>query len=416
VSVFRNRRFLALWTGNAFSLVGTAGVRIAYPLLMLTVSDSPALAGWVASALTLPSLLFQVPAGIAADALNRRQIMLLSQVAGFLAAGSVVAALLAGTPHLAAVLVAAAFVEGSAFVFFSIAEVGAVRDVVDEEQRAAAFSFLEAEPPVANLAGRAFGGALFGVARWIPFLFNTASYVFSFVVLVFMPRRLFDPRPSPGSGFGFWRRTGEGFAWTWRVPFLRLATVSAGVTNLLFQCVILLVLVVGARDHRPAWVVGLILAAAGVGGLLASFAGPWIDRHGSPRTVFLGCLGSWTLCLLLIALSKNSIVLAVAWAGVGATGAISSIILTMARIRAVPDAAIGKVVGAAAVVAEGAVPLGAVAAGYFLAAAGPDRSAWALFAIMAALTLFCVRFLRPLHHVENTAVAPSPGHGTERDR
>ncbi|MEU4240630.1 MFS transporter [Actinoplanes sp. NPDC026619] len=151
-----------------------------------------------------------------------------------------------------------------------------------------------------------------------------------------------------------------------------------------------------ARDHRPPWAVGLILASAGVGGLAASFAGPWMDRHGSPRTVFLGCLWSWTLCLLLIALSPNTVVLALAWAGVGATGAISSIILTMARVRAVPDAALGKVIGAAAVVAEGAVPLGAVVAGYFLAAAGPGLSAWVIFAVMAALTLTCARFLRPL--------------------
>ncbi|GIF20108.1 MFS family permease [Actinoplanes tereljensis] len=271
--IFRNRRFLALWSGNAFSLIGTAGVRIAYPLLALTATDSPALAGWVAFALTLPSLVLQVPAGVAADALNRRQIMIAAQAAGLLAAASVVAALVADSPHTAAIIVVAAFVEGSAVVFFGIAEVGAVRDAVEEDQRAAAFSFLEAEYPVANLGGRAFGGALFGLARWAPFLFNLISYAFCLVVLFLMPSRIFAPRPGDHEP-GFWRRMGEGFRLTWRIPFLRLATVAAGTTNILFQTVVLLVLVVGIRDHRPAWVIGLVLAAAGVGGLLASFAGP----------------------------------------------------------------------------------------------------------------------------------------------
>lgn len=51
--ILRNRRFLVLWSGNGLSLIGTSGVRIAYPLIVLAISGSPALAGWVVGAVQM---------------------------------------------------------------------------------------------------------------------------------------------------------------------------------------------------------------------------------------------------------------------------------------------------------------------------------------------------------------------------
>jgi predicted MFS family arabinose efflux permease len=370
---------------------------------VLAVSNSPALAGWVAFALTLPALFFQIPAGVAADACNRRQLMLAAQALGLAATAAVALALVFESRSIVAICFVAAFIEGTAFVFFSMAEVGAVRDVVHEEERTAAFSFMEAEQPVANLSGRAFGGALFGVAQWFPFFINAFSYLFCLLTLAWMPKRLFAPRPEdsdPTSADAeksrFWRRMGDGLTWTWRIPFLRLATFATGFTNMLFQGVILLILVIGVREDRPIWTVGVVLAAAGVGGLAGSFAAPWFDRNAPPRTLFLGSLWAWTALLLMIALSKSTLALLMAWAGVGAVGAVVSIVLTMARVRSVPDSAIGKVVSAAALITDVAFPLGAVLAGYLLTSVGPDISSWLIFAAAAAFAAVCTRFLEPL--------------------
>lgn len=412
-SLLHNRRFLALWSGNAFSLIGTAGVRISYPLIVLAVADSPALAGWVAFALTLPSLLFQVPAGIAADKMNRRQLMLAASAVGLVATGVVILGSMAQIEGLFVVLLIAAFVEGSAYVVFSIAEVGAVRDVVNEKQRTAAFSFLEAEPPVANIVGRVSGGALFGVAQWLPFLLNLVSYAFSVVTLAFMPKRLFDPRPEDIADAaeerrGFWSRMGEGLRWTWDIPFLRLSSIVIGLTNLLFQSVILLVLVVSALEDRPAWTVGVILGAAGAGGVAGSVVAPWLEKRVAPRPLFVGCVWCWTVLLLAIALSKSTLVMAVAWAGVGAVGTMLAVILTVVRVRAVPDAAVGRVVGAATLISDGVYPLGALLAGYVLATAGPDTGAWLIFGVMALLAVYCTLFLQPF-----VPAAAAPSRGTE---
>ncbi|MBL7258381.1 MFS transporter [Paractinoplanes lichenicola] len=527
VVILHNRRFLALWSGNALSLVGTAGVRIAYPLLALALFDSPELAGWIAFAATIPTLILQVPAGLIADTVNRRLLMLVAQAVGLVATLAVLLASALDLRGLAVILIAAAVVEGSAFVVFGIAEVGAVRDVVDERERTVAFSFLEAEQPIANLAGRAVGGALFDLSRWAPFLFNAFSYVFCLWTLAFMPRKLFDPRPptpvSPAadtssavpasassptaapasvsstssqpaafapavpaspttparaasaaasapaavpasaapppaapasSSFAappptapttpsfaappptaptspsvaappptapttpsvdgvmpetsrFWRRMGEGLVWMWRIPYLRLTTIVTGFTNILFQCVILMILVVGTREDRPAWTVGAILAAAGVGGILGSFAAPRLERRFSPRALFLGCVWAWTVMLAMIAVSTHPVVLVIAWAGVGAVGTVVAVTLTVTRARAVPDSALGRIVSAASVITDGAVPIGAVLGGYLLASAGPQTTAWILSIAMLAAAVVCTRLLRPAPIDQASRLSPA---------
>ncbi|MCY1138450.1 MFS transporter [Actinoplanes sp. Pm04-4] len=399
--ILRNRRFLALWSGNALSLVGTSGVRIAYPLLALALFDSPALAGWVAFAATLPNLLLQVPAGLVADTVNRRTVLLTAQATGLLATAAVLLAAAVDLRGMAFLLVVAAVVEGSAFVFFNIAEVSAVRDVVDEQDRTVAFSFLEAEQPIGNLAGRAAGGALFDLSRWAPFLLNAFSYVFCLLTLATMPKRVFAPVPVAHEE----RRLLQGLVWLWRIPYLRLTSLITGFTNVLWQCVILLVLVVATRDDRPAWTVGVVLAAAGVGGLLAALVTPRLSRRFPPRGLFLGCVWVWTGLLAMIAVSTHTVVLMIAWGGVGAVGTVVSVTLTVTRAQAVPDNMLGRIVSAAGVITDGAVPIGALVGGYLLAAAGPTVTARVLLIAMLAAALLCTRFLRPAPHpvTENAA-------------
>jgi hypothetical protein len=62
----------------------------------------------------------------------------------------------------------------------------------------------------------------------------------------------------------------------------------------------------------------------------------------------------------------------------------------------VPDAELGQMVGAATVITDGAVPVGAVAGGYLLSSAGPATAAWIVFGAMLVAALSTTRFLRPV--------------------
>src|SRR4051794_14822917 len=101
LSLWRNRNYILLWTGQMVSQLGTGVSQIAYPLLILALTHSPTKAGIAGAIYSLPYLLFSLPAG---------------------ALGSIPIA--SGLGHLTlAQLYVTAAVDASLYVFFNIAEV-----------------------------------------------------------------------------------------------------------------------------------------------------------------------------------------------------------------------------------------------------------------------------------------------------
>ena len=62
-TLWRNRDFLLLWSGQTVSVLGSRVSATAVPLLVLAMTHSPATAGVVGFVSTLPHLLVQLPAG-----------------------------------------------------------------------------------------------------------------------------------------------------------------------------------------------------------------------------------------------------------------------------------------------------------------------------------------------------------------
>jgi MFS family permease len=182
VPLRRNRDFALLWSGMAVSVLGSRISTIAYPLLVLALTDSPARAGFVGFLATLPYLALQLPAGALVDRWNRKRIMVACDVGRGIALASVVLALWLDAITLVHIM-AVAFVEGTLFVFYNLAQSAAVRNIVPLEQLPQALAQNEARERGAVLLGQPLGAILFGVARWVPFLADTLSYVASLLTL-----------------------------------------------------------------------------------------------------------------------------------------------------------------------------------------------------------------------------------------
>jgi MFS family permease len=76
----QNRDFLLLWSSQAVSVLGSQISFIAYPLLILSLTDSATRAGLVSMAASLPALLLYLHVGALVDRFNRKRIMLVSDV------------------------------------------------------------------------------------------------------------------------------------------------------------------------------------------------------------------------------------------------------------------------------------------------------------------------------------------------
>ena len=393
VPLRRNRDFQLLWGGQAVSLLGSQTAKIAYPLLVLAMTGSPARAGIAGFAAMLGYLLFPLAAGALADRHDRKRIMIACDAIRLVAIGSIAVAYCAA--HLTYLqILLAGFVEGTATVFFSLAERAALPMLVHPSQRSTAIAQNEARTNVAQLAGPALGGALFGLSRAAPFVADALSYLASLVTLPLIRtatqsagRDVPDgaPREAPRRIRAELR---EGLAFTWRQPFLRYVSVFAAAVNLLLQVLVLGLIVLGSHDGASPAQIGVIVGCMGAGGIAGALAAPWVQRRIAPGITITGCMWIWALLIAVIA-----VVHAVAWlyptvAVIGFVGPSWNVSAQTFRMRVTPNELLGRTSSVGMQVAWGVVPLGSLLAGFVLQVLSPSAAMAVVSAGMAGAAVF----------------------------
>ncbi|MEU0076130.1 MFS transporter [Streptomyces sp. NPDC006332] len=383
----KNRAFLLLWTGAGLSLFGTRASTVAYPLLMVWYGGSPTGAGLVGFAALLPQLLLQLPAGALVDRLDRRRLMILCDLAGLTAMGSVAAALISGhlwLPHL----MAAAFVEGSAAIFYRLAERAAVRNLVHPDHLTVALTRNEARGQGAGLLGQLGGSSLYAVARWLPFLLTAVSHLTALITLLLIRKKFQSERPQAPRDLR--REVGEGLTWVWRQRFMRAAVGLIAGSNILFQVLSLaLVLIVKENGGSPA-TIGLIGTVSGVGGILGALTGSWFLKRLSPGAIVTGTLAVWALLMTPVALVDQPVLIGALFAGMSFAGALLNVAAGVYQVQITPDEMQGRVTSVFALIGSGMNSAGALAGGLLLAAFGTTPTVTAVAAAMAAMALVAV--------------------------
>ena len=77
---FQHRNYRLFFAGQAISLVGTWMQQVAQAWLVLELTRDPIWLGVVAAAQFIPVIVFGLFAGVAADALPKRQVLIATQV------------------------------------------------------------------------------------------------------------------------------------------------------------------------------------------------------------------------------------------------------------------------------------------------------------------------------------------------
>ncbi|HEY2072260.1 MAG TPA: MFS transporter, partial [Gaiellaceae bacterium] len=269
------------------STIGSESTAIAYPLLVLAVTHSPAQAGVVGFLRILPWALFGFAAGVVTDRLPRKPVMIAGDVVRVGLMATVVAAVLLHRVTFAQIAIVA-FVEGSMFVFFNIAEIGALRSVVPVQQLPAAAAAEQARYSTVGLVAPTLGGALFGIGRAFPFLAGAISPAFSLGTLLairtpFQRERTQDDSP--------WRaQLATGFRFLWARPFLRSCALIFTWSNLAFEGIVLAFIVVGKRQGLSSTQIGLLIAILGACSLFGSVVSPRLQKRISMRAIVVGSL------------------------------------------------------------------------------------------------------------------------------
>jgi MFS family permease len=370
---------MLLQFGQLLSNAGTGSTAIAYPLLVLALTDSAAKAGLVAFVRILAAALLGMPAGVAADHWDRKRLMIAADGVRVLAIGGLAVAILLRRAAFA-MIPAVAFVEGAGAALFAAAQAGAVRSVVPARQLPAATAAQVGRQAAVQIGAPPLGGALFGLGRALPFGFDAVSYAFSICSLLAM-RTPFqqerDPDPAPLRA-----RVAEGVRFLWDQPFLRVCALLFTLANFIGPGVLLAVVVIGTRQGLTGGQIGMVLAAFGGCLLLGSALSPLVRRLLPVRAVLLLELWTW-LGSGVFLIWPNVYVLV---AGILPTAlAIPSTdsVVHGYRIAMTPDRLVGRVESVRTTVSMLIAPLGPLVAGILLTAA----SARVTIAVFAATGL-----------------------------
>jgi predicted MFS family arabinose efflux permease len=378
VPLRRNRDFLLLQAGQLLSGIGTQSGLIAYPLLVLALTGSAARAGLVSFARAVSSTVLALPAGVVADRWDRRRLMIGADAVRVLAVGALAAAILSDRLDFWMIPVVA-FVEGSGAAVFLAAEAGALRAVVPVRQLPGAAGARSGRMAAVWLAGPPLGGALFGIARVLPFLVDAVSYAFSTVSLLAM-RGPFQEAREPDRA-SLRSRLAEGFGFLWGHRFLRICALLFGLSNFIGVGVLFAVVVLGQRQGLSGGRVGLLLSAFGGCVLLGSFLAPLVSRVLSVRAVLLLELWTWLGCGLFL-IWPNVYVLAASTLPTALAIPSTNSVVHGYRIAMTPDRLLGRVESIWRAISLLIVPLGPLVAGILLDAL-PARAAIGLFTAVA---------------------------------
>ena len=368
----RNREFLLLWAGQALSGLGSQISQVAYPLLVLAVTGSPAKAGIVGFAQQLPIALLALPAGVLADHFNRKRLMIACDAMRAVALASIPIALATG--HLPLwLIVVVAFIDGSGFVLTYVAERGAMRQLVPTEQLSEAVARNESRFFAAMLAGPPLGGLLFGIARAAPFITDAVSYAASTTSMLLIRSDFQEPRADQRTGTPW-----DGLRWLWKRPFLRLCAILFAAGNPIFTGLYLLVVVLAKHDRASAELVGVMLGIAATGGLIGASLAPRLQRLLSPRMVLIGETWTFALVIPLLLVAHNAVLFGVILAVAELMTPVTNSIIVGYRVSLAPDSLQGRVQAAATMISFSAGWLGPLAVGFLSQNAGLTATILAL--------------------------------------
>ena len=371
----RNRDFVLLQISQLVSSGGSQITAIAYPLLVLSLTGSSAKAGLVAFARLLPTALFSLPAGLAADHWNRRRLMIAAHALRAVAVGTL-GVLVAMDDIAFWVIPTVAFVEGAGAAVYATASAGAMRAVVPKQQLPDAVAVVTGREAAISLAAPPVGGALFGLARALPFLVHAASYAVSTVLLVVMRTPFQEEREVDAAPLR--TRLAEGFRFLWAHPFLRTCAFLFGLANFIGPGVLLAIVVIAEDQGLTGGQVGLLVSVFGGAILLGSVLSPYVRRRLPVRGVLLLELWTWVGCGLFL-IWPNVYVLTGSIVPTGLAIPSTDSVVHSYQLAMTPDRLIGRVNSVQRTIGLLIAPLGPLVAGLLLGATS-ERATIAVFA------------------------------------
>ncbi len=380
--------------GSQFSL-------LAFPLLVLFLTNSPIQAGLIGAIRLVPYFLLSLPAGALTDRWDRKRVMLIADTVRGLSLASIPIAF--ALRHLTVPqLYLVSLIEGTFFVFFDLAEVACMPRVVAREQIVAATNQNEMARNVAFLLGPGLAGVIYSFGKFVPFLLDAISYLASVLSLCWIRTKFQQERTAAPEKL--WLEIRTGLFWLWRHPLILFIAFTATLTRLLFDGIVLLIIVISQDMHATPALIGLVLAMDGVGSMIGSILAARFSKQLSFQVAFIGGYWLWAVFWFLIPLAHTIIMLSVIMALIYVVNIIADLAQFSYRRVLIPDELQGRVNSVFRLISYSGAPLGLALTGFLLQVYGAYPTVLILGVGLVGLALLItlnphVRHARPLSEI-----------------
>ncbi|CAM3848334.1 MFS transporter [Kibdelosporangium persicum] len=384
----RYHQFPKLWAATAASNLGDGLVIVCLPLIALQIAPSPGLVVGVGWAQTMPQLLCTLIIGVLVDRADRRQLMLVANIARAIACG-VLALSLFHFAHPLVVLYTIAFLLGVGEIVSDLAGAAMLPTVVEPDRLTWANSRLKGTESALNeFVGPPLGGALVAVGGVVAMSSIGGVYLLAAGALLLM-RGQFRPVERPTAKI--WPSIAEGLRYLWRHKFLRdlaiMVCVMAGA-----WAAWLAVLVIHVVEPGPVGLsttgFGILLSTLAVGGVLGALAADRVQRVLGTRNVLLTDVITTTVMLGMPALTVNVWIIGATTFLGGFGSGMWNVTVAALRQRIVPDELLGRVSAAGRLIGLGSRPVAIAGAAVIVETVG---TTW----VFAVAGMLCAALLVP---------------------
>ena len=314
-SPLKNRLFRGLWIATIVSNVGTWMQDVGAGWLMTSLSSSPSLVALVEAADSLPVMLLALPAGAIADIVDRRRLLIATQVYLMVIAAAlgILTWLNVMTPWM---LLGFTFALGVGTAMVMPAWAAIVPELVPPEDLPSAVALNSIAINVSRTIGPAIAGVLVAaVGAWLVFILNALSYIGILAVLVRWRR---ERRKSslPAERFVSAIRVGLRFVTHTRALQIVLIRGSAffmfaSATWSLFPLIVRRELGMGPEIY------GLLLTCIGIGAVGGALLLPRARARFSRDALVAGASALYAVAALMLGHVQNLPLLAVAMLATG---------------------------------------------------------------------------------------------------
>jgi MFS family permease len=364
--------FRDMWLASVFSNLGLfiLGVGAAWDMTQLTSSAS--MVALVQTALMLPVALFSVASGALADMFDRRKVAIAALLVSI--AGAAALTLTAYAGHITSwLLLLWCFIVGCGTALLWPAWGASVNEQVPGNVLAAAVALNGISYNVARSFGPAIGGVIVAAAGGVSAFAIGAAFFVPLLVVLYRWQRKAEPSRLPPESLG--RAMITGFRYVLNSPPIR-AVVTRTVAASFAGGSVAALLPLIARDllGGGAQLYGLLLGAFGLGSIVGAFNMGRLRAHFSGEVCVRLCALAMGLAVVIVAVSRVSILTGLALLLFGAAWTACMMVLNVSVQLSAPRWVAARTLASYQAAVSGGVALGGLTWGILANARGVEQA------------------------------------------